>query len=311
MTIKRRTPLLPALLFLFFQLPASLGAQNSMDGTARVSTGLDVLLNERAGSIMNKRLAVVTNHTGRDASGESIVALLTKHATVSVILSPEHGFQGSVPAGADVAEENPPSTAIPVFSLYGEFRSPTSAMLKDIDLLIYDIQDVGARFYTYISTLYFTLEACAREEIPILVLDRPNPITGDMVEGPVTRPGSMSFVGIAPISTRHGMTVGELAMMFNTEHFIGQRIGAHLQVVPMRGWSRSLWYDQIGLPWIPPSPNMPTLDTAIVYPGTCLFEGTNMSEGRGTPRPFELIGAPWINGGRWAEHLNTLNLPGV
>lgn len=279
--------------------------------TPRVSIGLDVLLEERLQSIAGKRIAILTNHTGRNASGERTADLLAKHATVAALLGPEHGLEGSAPDAVGIANAKDPRTGIPVFSLYGEFRSPTSAMLSGADLVIYDIQDVGAKFYTYISTLLLTLEACARDRIPILVLDRPNPITGNAVEGPVTHPGSMSFVGIAPICTRHGMTAGELALLFNTEHYIGHKIGAQLQVVPMRGWSRNLWYDETGLPWISPSPNMATLDTATVYPGTCLFEGTNISEGRGTPRPFEFIGAPWIDGQRWTDHLNSQSLPGV
>ena len=311
---KQNTLSLIAILALSLELPIGLRAEESTEelmSTPRVSIGLDVLPEERLQSIAGKRIAIVTNHTGQNASGQSIAGLLIKHATVVALLGPEHGLEGSAPDGVNVANGKDAVTGIPVFSLYGEFKSPTSEMLKGVDLVVYDIQDIGAKFYTFISTLFLTLEACAREGIPILVLDRPNPITGDAVEGPVTHPGSTSFVGIAPICIRHGMTVGELALMFNTEHFIGHKIGAQVQVVPMRGWSRNLWYDETGLPWVSPSPNMATLDTATVYPGTCLFEGTNISEGRGTPRPFEIIGAPWIDGERWAEHLNSQGLPGV
>ena len=277
----------------------------------RVMTGLEVLLKERLSSIEGKRVAIVSNHTGLDRSGNRIVNLIAEHATVVALLGPEHGFKGAAPDAASIEEFKDPATNVPVFSLYGEFKSPTSRMLTDAELVIYDIQDIGAKFYTYISTMFLTLQSCAREGIPVLVLDRPNPIAGVAVEGPVTHPGSMSFVGIAPIGIRHGMTVGELAMMFNMEHYIGHRIGARLEVVPMKGWSRDLWYDETNVPWVPPSPNMPTLDTATVYTGTCLFEGTNISEGRGTPQPFEIIGAPWIDGKRWAERLNSEALPGV
>jgi uncharacterized protein YbbC (DUF1343 family) len=314
MNTKPRTLSLLAFLALSLQALASATAQDSTGesvSTPRVSTGLDVLLQDRLQSITGKRIAIVTNHTGQNASGQRIADLLAKHATVVAILGPEHGFTGSAPNGVNVANGKDPATGSPVFSLYGEFHSPTSAMLKGANLVVYDIQDVGAKFYTFISTLFLTLEACARDQIPVLVLDRPNPITGVAVEGPVTHPGATSFVGIAPICIRHGMTVGELALMFNTEHFIGHKIGAQVQVVPVKGWSRSLWYDETGLPWVSPSPNMATLHTAIVYPGTCLFEGTNISEGRGTPQPFETIGAPWIDGERWADDLNAQGLPGV
>jgi len=295
---------------LLSQAIVGFAAEGSMNQT-RVRTGLEVLLEDRLSSIEGKRVAIVTNHTGVDREGRRIVDLISEHTKVVAVLGPEHGLKGVAPDGASVEDFKDPETSIPVFSLYGEFKSPTKAMLKDAELVIYDIQDVGAKFYTYISTLFLTLQSCALQQIPVLVLDRPNPITGVAVEGPVTHPGSMSFVGIAPICIRHGMTTGELAMMFNTEHYIGHRIGARLEVVPMEGWSRDLWYDETAVPWIPPSPNMPTLDTATVYTGTCLFEGTNISEGRGTPQPFEIIGAPWIDGERWAERLNAEGLPGV
>lgn len=307
---KRYTCIFATLVFLLFQFTAAPGAEENMN-QPRVMTGLEVLLKERLSSIEGKRVAIVSNHTGVNRSGERIVDLIAEHATVVALLGPEHGFKGAAPDAASIEEFKDPATNVPVFSLYGEFKSPTSRMLKDAELVIYDIQDIGAKFYTYISTMFLTLQSCAREGIPVLVLDRPNPIAGVAVEGPVTHPGSMSFVGIAPISIRHGMTVGELAMMFNTEHYIGHRIGARLEVVPMKGWSRDLWYDETNVPWVPPSPNMPTLDTATVYTGTCLFEGTNISEGRGTPQPFEIIGAPWIDGERWAERLNSEALPGV
>jgi uncharacterized protein YbbC (DUF1343 family) len=180
-------------------------------------------------------------------------------------------------------------------------------MLAEIDVLVYDIQDIGARFYTFISTLLLAMEAAAEHDVDFIVLDRPNPIRGDRLEGNLLQPGFKSFVGSHPIPIRHGMTVGELASLFKSELNLGLR----LQIVPVSGWNRSMWYDQSGLLWVPPSPNMPTVDTAMLYPGTCLIEGTNLSEGRGTTKPFEWIGAPWIDAEAWAETLNSLEMPGV
>jgi uncharacterized protein YbbC (DUF1343 family) len=200
-----------------------------------------------------------------------------------------------------------PSRRVPIYSLYSETREPTAEMLKGLDVLMIDLQDVGARIYTYIYTMANCLRACARHRIPVMVCDRPNPIGGIDVEGARLLPGFESFVGQFPIPMRHGMTIGELAQLFN-ECF---KLGAPLEVVKMDGWTREMYADQTGLPWVMPSPNMPTLDTAIVYPGTVLFEGMMLSEGRGTTRPFELVGAPWIEAERFARDMNELGLPGV
>jgi uncharacterized protein YbbC (DUF1343 family) len=196
---------------------------------------------------------------------------------------------------------------VPVYSLYSETREPTAAMLQGLDALVIDLQDIGARIYTYIYTMANCLRACERHGVPVIVCDRPNPIGGSAVEGALLAPGFESFVGQFPIPMRHGMTIGELARLFN-EHF---GIGARLEVVAMEGWRRDMYADATDLPWVMPSPNMPTLDTAIVYPGTVLFEGILLSEGRGTTRPFELVGAPWIEAERFARGLNGLGLPGV
>jgi uncharacterized protein YbbC (DUF1343 family) len=196
---------------------------------------------------------------------------------------------------------------VPIFSLYSETREPTPAMLEPIDVLVIDIQDVGARIYTFIYTMANCLRAAARRNLPVIVCDRPNPIGGVAVEGPMLEKGYESFVGQFPIPMRHGMTVGELARLFNERY----AIGAELEIVPMEGWSRDMYWDATGLPWVMPSPNMPTLDTAIVYPGTVLFEGTMLSEGRGTTRPFELIGAPWLDAERLAERMNGAGVAGV
>jgi uncharacterized protein YbbC (DUF1343 family) len=198
-----------------------------------------------------------------------------------------------------------PDTEIPVHSLYGKTRRPTAEMLKDIDVLIYDLQDVGTRVYTFIYTMAYCMEACANGGKPMIVLDRPNPVNGMQMEGNLLDPEFSSFVGLYPIPMRHGMTAGELALMFNSE------IHCDLTVVEMENWRRDYWYDRTGLPWVQPSPNLPTLDSVIVYPGLVLVEGTRLSEGRGTTRPFEYVGAPFINSRKYAEHLNAGELPGV
>ena len=234
---------------------------------------------------------------------ESLTDLLERQPEVDLValFAPEHGLLGRDQAGEKIAGE--PAR----YSLYGSTRAPTAKMLEGVDLLIFDVQDVGVRFYTYISTLYECMKAAGRLGVPFLVLDRPNPIDATRVEGPLLEPGQESFVGVHPIALRHGMTVGELGLLFNAE----AELGCDLKIVPLRGWKRSQWYDQTGLHWIMPSPNMPTLATAAVYPGLCLVEGTNLSEGRGSTRPFELIGAPWLKSTQLAQELNQLGLEGV
>jgi len=228
--------------------------------------------------------------------------------TLTALFGPQHGFRADL---QDNMIESPHASdairRVPVYSLYSETREPTAEMLRGLDVLVVDLQDVGARIYTFVYTMANCLRAAARHGIPVVVCDRPNPIGGAAVEGPMLEPGYESFVGLFPISMRHGMTFVELAVLFNT-HF---GIGADLQVVEMEGWSRGMYFDETGLPWVIPSPNMPTLDTAIVYPGAVLFEGTQLSEGRGTTRPFELLGAPWIDAERFSANLNALDLPGA
>jgi uncharacterized protein YbbC (DUF1343 family) len=228
--------------------------------------------------------------------------------TLAAIFGPQHGFRSDVqdnmietPHGCDETRR------IPVHSLYSETREPTAAMLRGLDVLVIDLQDIGARIYTYVYTMANCLRACARHGVPVIVCDRPNPIGGEAVEGPMLVAGWESFVGQFPIPMRHGMTIGELARFFN-DHF---GIKAPLEVVEMEGWSRPMYGDETGLPWVMPSPNIPTLDSAIVYPGTVLFEGTLASEGRGTTRPFELVGAPWVQAERLAADMNNRGLPGV
>jgi uncharacterized protein YbbC (DUF1343 family) len=228
--------------------------------------------------------------------------------TLAAIFGPQHGFRSDVQENMiETAHGRDERRLVPVYSLYSETRKPTREMLQDIDLLVIDLQDVGTRIYTYIYTMAYCLEAAAAHKRKIVVCDRPNPIGGVDIEGPVLERGFESFVGLYPIPMRHGMTIGELARLFN-EHF---GIGADLDVVEMQGWTRGQYHDTAGAPWVLPSPNIPTLDSAVAYPGTVLFEGTNVSEGRGTTRPFELVGAPAVAAERLAGQLNDLQLPGV
>ncbi|MEJ5248577.1 MAG: DUF1343 domain-containing protein [Caldilinea sp.] len=273
-----------------------------------VRTGLQQLVEERPELLRGRRIGLVAQAAAVTPDLRSAEdALLTAGATLTALFGPEHGFDGAAADGAPVQHAVHARLGVPVYSLYGEEREPTPAMLADVDLLVFDMQDVGVRFYTYLSTLYFLVRASGRTGIPLLVLDRPNPINGITIEGPPVEPGLHSFIGIIDIPIRHGMTLGELALLINDE----QGFGADLTVLPMQGWRRSLWFDQTGLPWVPTSPGMPHLSTATVYPGTCLVEGTNLSEGRGAALPFEIVGAPWLDGYRLAATLNHLDLPGV
>lgn len=256
------------------------------------------------------RVGVLANPASIDRNFHHIVDRLAASPdwTLAAIFGPQHGFRSDL---QDNMIESPhamdPRRNVPIFSLYSETREPTPEMLSLIDVLVIDIQDVGARIYTFIYTMANCLSAAARAGVPVIVCDRPNPIGGIAVEGPMLEPGYESFVGLYRMPMRHGMTVGELARLFNEHH----RLGAELEVVPMEGWSRDMYWDETGIPWVIPSPNMPTLDTAIVYPGTVLFEGTMLSEGRGTTRPFELVGAPWIDGDQFAARMNKVELKGV
>ena len=227
---------------------------------------------------------------------------------LAAFFGPQHGFLGQTQDNMlEWKSYRHPRLRIPVYSLYGEHREPTDEMLHDIDVLLVDLQDVGARYYTFIWTLYLSMRACEKTGAHVVVLDRPNPINGVMTEGPVLHPGYASFVGMHPIPVRHGRTVGELADQFRAEAFTNCR----LSVLAMKSWERAMWFDQTGLAWVMPSPNMPTLDTATVYPGMCLLEGTNLSEGRGTTRPFEIFGAPFIDAEALCRDLNEAKLPGV
>lgn len=256
------------------------------------------------------RVGVLANPASVDRDFRHVVDRLgaSTHYALAAIFGPQHGYLSDL---QDNMIESPHAEDarrdVPIFSLYSETREPTPEMLDLIDVLVIDLQDVGARIYTFIYTMANCLRAAARQGLPVIVCDRPNPIGGGQVEGPTLEPGYESFVGQFRMPMRHGMTVAELARLFNEHH----GIGADLKVIPMEGWSREMYWDATDVPWIMPSPNMPTLDTAIVYPGTVLLEGTMLSEGRGTTRPFELAGAPWLDGELLAARLNALGLRGV
>lgn len=256
------------------------------------------------------RVGVLANPASIDHEWRHLVDRLAKsnRSKLAAIFGPQHGFRSDL---QDNMVETPHAKDarrnIPIYSLYSETREPTKAMFDGLDVLVVDLQDVGARIYTFIYTLANCLRAASRYGLPVIVCDRPNPIGGMAIEGPTLEPGYESFVGQFRMPMRHGMTIAELARFFNEQH----AIGANLEVVPMQGWSRDMYFDATDVPWVMPSPNMPTLDTAIVYPGTVLFEGTKLSEGRGTTRPFELIGAPWLDGDQLAERLNRIGLGGV
>ena len=286
-------------------------AQTAADkhSAADFQTGIEVLLHDRIDLVHGKNVGLITNPTGVNRELVSDVDLLAHTPGVHLValFGPEHGIRGAQQAGASVGSGRDPITGLPVYSLYGKTRQPTPAMLTGVDVLVFDIQAVGARFYTYLYTMADAMKAAAAARIPIIVLDRPNPIGGTAVQGPVLDPKYASFVGEYPIPLRYGMTIGELAEFFNNQF----HIGADLTVVKMRGWERSMYYDDTPLQFVMPSPNMPTETTALVYPGMGLAEGTNVSEGRGTTRPFEIVGAPWIDAERLSRVLNDKHLAGV
>ncbi len=279
---------------------------------AAVRTGLDHVEAHHA-LFAGKRIGIIANHTAYDRQGRFIVDVFKGLGDVRIaaLFSPEHGLYGVEEAGETVADRRDPKYGLPVYSLYGTTRKPTPQMLEGIDVLVFDIQDIGARFYTYISTMALAMEAAGECGKRFVVLDRPNPIGGLAVEGPILDPALASFVGMHPIPVRHGLTVGELARMIDGQRWLAGGVHVSLTVVPMTGWKRAMWYDQTGLVFRRPSPNMPDVETATIYPGLCLLEGTNVSEARGTAMPFRQFGAPWIDGPKLAARLNALNLPGL
>ena len=297
--------------------------------------GIEVLLESRLDLLRGRRVGLVTNPTAVDARLRSSAELLRGHPEVDLVAlyGPEHGVRGDAQAGEYVPFYRDPHLGLPVFSLYGETQRPPAdmltridaymreydtrhdgktvepRMLESIEVMVFDLQDVGTRVYTYVATMAYAMQAAAEAGIPFVVLDRPNPITGAAMEGPVLRfPAYSSFIGLYPVPLRHGMTAGELARLFNAR-FLPRP--ADLTVVPLAGWDRADWFEATGLPWVLPSPNLPSVEAALVYPGQVMLEGTTLSEGRGTTRPFELCGAPWVDGHLLARDLNALELPGV
>lgn len=271
-----------------------------------VFNGIDVI-DKYDRLFRDKNIGLITNPTGVNKKLESTIDIFQNKYNLKALFSPEHGVRGDVQAGGKVESYTDSQTGLPAFSLYGKNRRFTAEMLKDIDLIVMDIQDIGARYYTYQYTMAYAMEGCARFGIPFVLLDRVNPLGGDTVDGNVLENKYRSFVGNFPLSVRHGLTMGELACLFNKE----SSINCELEVVKIEGWNRSLYFNETDLLWINPSPNIPSIETAIIYVGTCLLEGTNISEGRGTAKPFELLGAPWIDAYKLSDAMNSQNLNGV
>ena len=288
------------------------GAIDASTTTAQapVRPGIEVFLADVPSALRGKRVGLITNNSAIDRARNLDIDLIAQHKDLKLValFAPEHGIRGDAAAGAKIVDETDPKTGVPVYSLYkSEDRGPSAEMLKDVDVLVYDLQEVGGRTWTYVSTMALSMEAAKRKGIPFVVLDRPNPIGGEIVEGAMLDPKFKSFVGIYPIPARHGMTVGELATLFNPKY----GIGADLIVVRTTNWKRSQWQDETGLPWTNPSPNLRSLAALNSYPGSVYFEGTNITEGRGTDRPFEQVGASWLNATEVARVMNERRLPGV
>jgi len=296
-------------IYLFLLITPQLHTQSKN----KISVGADILISKELNLLKGKKLGIVTNHTAILSNGTHLVDSLANIPGIQItaLFGPEHGIRGDAPAGEKIESGVDAKTGIKVFSLYGKISKPTKEMLQDVDLLIFDIQDIGARFYTYISTLFKVLQAAAENNIPIIVLDRPNPINGLYVDGPIRKDSLSSFVGIAPIPVTHGMTVGELAKLFAGEKYIGKELNPKLTIIKIENWNREKYFDNYSFPWVNPSPNIPSVDAEIVYPGTCFIEGTNLSEGRGTPEPFLTIGAPFVNSEKLIKELKSLKIKGI
>src|ERR1051326_8770761 len=289
-----------------------LSAPPAAPGVHRVKVGAEVLLEKFLDSLKGKRVGVICNRSSILPDGTHLVdTLLRLGVNITALFGPEHGIRGNAAAGAVIGNETDSATGIPVYSLYGKVLKPSAEMLQNVDVLLFDLQDAGSRFFTYASTMANAMEAARDNSKRFMILDRPDPINGVDLEGPVLDMTLVSFFGMFPIPVRHGLTLGELARMIVGEGWLNFDSHVDLMVIPMQGWKRSMWYDETKLPWVPPSPNMKTLATATVYPGMCLFEATNISEGRGTGNPFEFIGAPGMRHKVIAAKLNALKLPGV
>ena len=312
LTVPKRvlTSLAPLLSFIALLSLATFPARSSprrSGRAARVQTGLDVLEAQKFAPLRGKHIGLITNHTGQDAQGRSNVDLLAHASGLQLValFSPEHGLAGR--NNDNVSSSKDPATGLPIYSLYGETRRPTDEMLKGIDALVFDIQDAGVRFYTYTATMGYCMEEAAKRKISFYVLDRPNPMGGEIIEGPMLDPDKTSFVAYFPLPVRYGLTIGELAQFFNAEN----HIGADLHVITMKNWHRNYFFESTGLKWIPPSPALRTAKGSVLYPGIEILQNSGVSVGRGTQAPFEQFGAPWMNGDDVAAALNERHLPGM
>ena len=299
------------IIFFLLLSMSNISCQNTTNNQ-KVILGNEVLLKESLELLTGKHIGLVINHTSLLPNNIHLAdTLLALGINVTKLFSPEHGIRGNISAGQLISSTTDKKTGLPVYSLYGNTKKPSPEMLKDVDIILYDIQDVGVRFYTYISTLYYVLQACSENGIPIVVLDRPNPLNGLDIAGPLLESKFKSFIGIASIPIVYGMTVGELANYFVEYEFMAADEKPNITVIKMKEWKRNYNWRDLNLKWIPPSPNIPDFETAQVYPGTCFIEGTNVSEGRGTDHPFLTIGAPYINADELIKELNTRNIAGV
>jgi uncharacterized protein YbbC (DUF1343 family) len=287
-------------------LPTPRGQLSTIDA-GHTKPGIDVLEEQHFAPLRGKRIGLITNQTGVDSRGQRTVDLLAHAPGVKLValFSPEHGIDSTY--HAKVADSTDAATGLPIYSLYGDVRRPTDVMLRTIDALVFDIQDAGVRFYTYITTMAYCMEEAASRHIPFFVLDRPDPLGGDVIEGPTLDPGRISFTGYFPMPVRYAMTIGEFAQLFNIEN----QVSTDLHIITMQGWHRGYTYDQTGLAWIPPSPNLRTVDAAFLYPGIEILQAEGISVGRGTDTPFEILGAPWIDAAQFAAALNRRKIPGV
>jgi uncharacterized protein YbbC (DUF1343 family) len=314
-SVRRRSRLLvrdiPAILSIAlmgaFCVPVRAATKNHSSRPGRVQMGIDVLEVEKFAPLRGKHVGLITNHTGLDAQGRSTVDVLTHAPGVQLValFSPEHGLAGR--NDERISSTKDAATGLPIYSLYAETLRPTDAMLKGIDTLVFDVQDAGVRFYTYTSTMAYCMEEAARRNIAFFVLDRPNPVGGEIVEGPLLDTDKISFTAYFPLPVRYGLTIGELAQLFNSEN----HIACDLHVIAMKNWHRNYFYESTGVRWIPPSPNLRTLKGAVLYPGLEILQNAGVSVGRGTETPFEEFGAPWINGDEVAAALNERHLPGL
>ena len=299
--------LLPLLVSLLW-LPRLRAGGSAERHSATVLVGIDVLEERRFEGLNGKRVGLITNQTGVDSRGRRTIDVLANAPSVKLLalFSPEHGIAGNS-QDAIIADSTDKTTGLRIYSLYGKTQRPTDRMLKGLDVLVFDIQDAGVRFYTYLTTMAYCMEEAAKHRIQFVVLDRPNPLSGEVIEGPLLDAGRLSFTGYFPMPARYGMTIGELARMFNVEN----RIAADLEIFPLRNWNRAEGYDQTGLAWIAPSPNLRTTNEAVLYPGIEILQAGGVSVGRGTDTPFEILGAPWIRSDEFAAELNQRKIPGV